>query len=96
MDNAVTFEPGGGEYVKWAAAGLPATPGPVAVSIDGGTNWTPAEIVDGNIRVYVAHHTMASPPVGALVLPAGRHQVKVRLTDTPEVPIRPAGWLVAE
>ncbi|MDQ7991212.1 MAG: hypothetical protein AAGC63_00270 [Propionicimonas sp.] len=93
VEHPLEFLPGSGEYVTWPVTGLPAEAHP-AVSIDGGQTWTDAEVVSGSIRVFVAHHTMESPPVGALILPSGSHKATIRVVDTPEEPHRRAGILV--
>lgn len=97
MSNPVVLHPGGIEYVKWTATGLPASPavGSVEVSLDGGTTWHTATVTDGVIRLLVAHPSVTEPGTAAVAV-AGVKDMHVRLTDSPEVVIRDAGRLYAQ
>ena len=97
MSSSITLHPGGIEYIKWTATGLPAEPpvGSVEVSLDGGTTWHTATVTDGVIQLLVAHPSVAEPGTAAVATPGAR-DMHVRLTDTPEVVIRDAGRLYAQ
>lgn len=97
MSNPVVLHPGGIEYIKWTATGLPASPavGSVEVSLDDGTTWHAATVTDGVIRLLVAHPSVTEPGTAAVAV-AGVKGMHVRLTDSPEVVIRDAGRLYAQ
>ena len=97
MSSPLVLHPGGIEYIKWTATGLPASPpvGSVEVSLDGGTTWHTATVADGVIQLLVAHPSVATPGAAA-VATIGARDMHIRLTDTPEVVIRDAGRLYAQ
>lgn len=94
MSDPLILRPGGVEYVKWAATGLPANPpvGSVQVSLDGGVTWHAATVDAGQIQLLVAHPSVTEPGTAAVAV-IGVKDMCVRLTDTPEVVIRDAGRL---
>lgn len=96
MSNPVILHPGGIEYIKWAATGLPAEPpvGSVEVSLDGGAAWHTATVIDGVVQLLVAHPSVTDPGTAAVAI-EGVTEMRVRLTDSPEVVIRDAGRLYA-
>ena len=58
----------------------------VEVSLDSGVTWHAAEHVTGGVRILIG-------PAGVASLPAGRWDVRVRITDSPEIPVISAGTL---
>lgn len=95
-DQTITLRPGGIEYIKWTATGLPAEPpvGSVEVSVDGGLTWHAATVTGSEVRLLVAHPDVATPGTAAVAI-EGVTEMRVRLTDSPEVVIRGAGRLYA-
>ena len=94
MSDLITLRPGGVEYIKWTATGLPESPpvGSVQVSLDNGATWHTATVDGGQISLLVAHPSVTDPGTAAVAV-AGTALMQVRLTDTPEVVIRDAGRL---
>ena len=97
MAQTITLKAGGVEYIHWTATGLPASPpvGSVQASIDGGTTWHTATVVDSVVSLLVASPTSTAPDPTAVEATAGTREMLVRLTDTPEVVIRSGGYLTA-
>lgn len=63
------------------------------------TTWYPADVVGvasnpGNTRWTVTYRILIGPAGGATQLTPGNYDWTVKITDTPEVPIRKAGVLI--
>lgn len=100
----VTLRRRGVEYIHWTATGLPASPpaGSVQGSVDAGLTWHDVTVSAGRyagtstLRLLVAHPAAVTPDPAAVVATVGTVDLLVRLTDTPEVVIRPGGQLIVE
>ena len=78
----------GREYFHWTFTGLPDDHGAVEVQIGG--QWC-ALTMDGSVgRLLVAGPD--ADPTGAIVVSTDT-DVKVRVTDSPEVVVRGGGWI---
>lgn len=87
--------PGGREYVRIPATGVPTAAGTLEVSVDGGATWH-ATTWEGTGAERTARFLAASPtatanPAGTVVLAAGRNIITARLADTPEIVFRGVG-----
>lgn len=93
---SLVIKPGGIEFIKWRTRGMPAfvPAGSVKVSLDGGTVWHEADVIGDEIRLLVAHPDAVNPG-DAVMLPQGRSNFLVQLTDIPEVVIRAGGSIWA-
>lgn len=92
----LTLRPTGVEYVHWTVTGLPDPPAvAVDASIDGGTSWHEAIVNGTDVSLLVAGPTAVTPDPAAVVVTAGTgsRELLLRVTDTPEVIIRAAGYL---
>ena len=103
MQPTITLRRGGVEYLHWRVTGLPAAVETDAVeaSVDNGATWHPATVAAWafgavTLSLLVAHPAVVPTPPGAVVLRTGPVEVLVRLTDSPEVIIRPGGTITVE
>lgn len=81
----------GQEYAHFPVTGAPANAAALEVSFDSGATW---QVTTWNTDKTVASILVAGPSLTApagVVLPLGRTQPLLRLTDTPEVVIRTTG-----
>lgn len=81
----------GQEICHFPVTGAPANAAPLVISFDAGTTW---QAMTWNADKTVASILVAGPSLTAptgVVLPLGRTQPLLRLTDTPEVVVRTTG-----
>ncbi|UAJ78296.1 hypothetical protein IT072_02290 [Leifsonia sp. ZF2019] len=79
---------GGREFIKWTFTGLPGDHGAVEVKL--GDEWHALDVT-GNVGSIL----LAGPdadPTGAVVVTTDT-DVKVRVTDSPEIVVRGGGWI---
>ena len=92
---AIHLAPGSVEFLHWATTGLPET-ATVDVSLDGGATWHPATVgQDGTLTLLVRHPETVGADPAAVPAPAGSALMSVRVTDDPEIVIRPGGTIVS-
>jgi hypothetical protein len=84
----------GREYAKWSLSGGPEG-GAYEVKFDYPDNtesaWIAVETVSQSLVRILVRGPDAASGAGAVVLPLGNTSARLRLTDSPEIILRPAG-----
>lgn len=82
------IDPSGVEYVHIPVTGTPFDANTLSVTFDGGLTWHDTTWNDNKTVATILVGGPDAPPGDHVVLARGRHTVKARLSDTPEVVIR--------
>lgn len=82
------------EYVHVDIDGAPFDAAPLEMSFDNGGSWYPTQWNSEMTTISILIAGPDSSALGDVVLPAGRHPVMVRLTDTPEVVVRSTNGVI--
>lgn len=80
------------KYLTWTTNADPSMS--LEFSADN-VNWTPVTLVAGEVEVLLRGPD-APAYVGAVDVPLGRHTLRMKVTDNPEIEIDPLGTLIVE